>query len=54
MNRSQNFQNLQNLFLWYGDTQPGCRRKAGRLAAFHPNEKGCKGFAGFVTKIDKQ
>ncbi len=34
MIRSQNFQNLQNLFLWDGGTQLGCRRKAGRLAAF--------------------
>ena len=34
MIRSQNFQNLQNLFLWYGGTQPGCRQKAGWLAAF--------------------
>ena len=35
MIRSQNFQNQQNLFLWYGGTQLGCRRKAGQLAAFH-------------------
>ena len=31
---SQNYQNLQNLILWDGGTQLGCRRKVGQLAAF--------------------
>ena len=34
MNKSQNFQNQQNFFVWFGGAQLGRRRKAGRLAAF--------------------
>jgi hypothetical protein len=33
-----------------GGTQPGCRRKAGQLAAFPDLKKGFGCFAGFVKK----
>jgi hypothetical protein len=44
----QNRQNIQNPKRSGDGTQLGCRRKAGRLAAFPNQEKGFDGFAGFV------
>ena len=44
----QNQQNSQNPRKIIGGTQPGCRRKAGLLAAFPSKKTSFEGFAGFV------